>query len=111
MRFVSSLVYFIVLFVLVACVSTQKKNEFVLSDDSALRSVAATKLVIALKKKYPNTIFFIEDGSSENDRMIYLGFDEGTHTTRHSFLRVDDHGVVYENKDLTFDEIKWVVLK
>lgn len=99
------------LFILVGCASCLKKNAFVLSDDTALKVAIDTKYVINLTKKYPNTKIFIEEGNSKIDRYVYIGFDEGTHTTRYASLRVDAQGVVYKNSDPTLLTEKWVVLK
>ena len=66
-----------------------------------------TQYVIQLDKSYENVIVYVESEASD-ERQLYVGFDEGTHTTRHSLFRVDSNGKVYRNGDLELAEDKWI---
>ncbi len=95
---------------LLGCRTKPVEPAFTLSDTSALEAASSTKFVMDLVARYPNTILMIE-GKTATERSIYLGFDEGTHTTRHSALRVDRGGVVYRNLDETLAEDRWGILE
>ena len=92
---------------LAVCADTE---DFDLTESSALSRVTSTAYVNRLAEKYPNIHLHTE--RVEKDRIdIYLGFNEGTHTTRHSSLMVDKYGKVYRNTDETLATEKWEEIK
>ena len=90
--------------------SSASDISFVLNDDSAYSKVWNTKYVRNLASKYSNIHLRIEDRDSAY-REFYLGFDEGTHTTRYDTLKVDENGIVYRNEDRTQADEVWVVVE
>jgi len=86
------------------------ENLFVLSDDSAVMQAQRTQYVQDLILKYPNVLIWVEK-SDKISKQLYLGFDEGTHTTRYQTLKVDESGAVYRNKDRTQVNEVWILLK
>ena len=90
--------------------SVASEGSFVLSDNTALMQVQRTQYVQDLILKYPNVLMRVEE-SDAKFRILYLGFDEGTHTTRYQTLKVDKNGVVYRNEDITQVNEVWVPLK
>ena len=89
--------------------SLASDNSFVLDDDSAYSKAWNTQYVRDLASKYPNVYIRVE-GRDSMYRQLYLGFDEGTHTTRYDTLKVDKNGVVYRNEDRTQADEIWVVI-
>ena len=77
----------------------KKQSLFRLTDESAIAKVSQTSYVKALNKKYSNIIMYVDrDMRVEGYIYIYLGFDEKTHTTRNSMIRVDLEGKVESKK-------------
>ena len=48
------------------------------------------------------------DGTDGGYPVVYVGFDEGTHTTRVATLRVREHGVVERQEMREDGELIWV---
>lgn len=67
------------------------------------------KLYKDLKQKYNNLILMEED-QDDNFDYFYLGFDEGTYTTRHSFVRVRENSVEYTSIPPS-DESDWKTME
>ena len=74
--------------------------------NTALKRVWRTELARSLRRKHRNTIIYVE-GASADGVHVYLGFDEGTHTTRHSSLRVRPDGTLWRQFTRPDLEIDW----
>ena len=87
-----------------------KDSVFSLNEDSALKLVMDKKYYKSLKKKYPNTILYVED---KEDQFIYLylGFNEGTYNTRNAFVRVNNKGKVKYSNIAPGDEEDWELMQ
>ena len=86
-----------------------KKRPFILTEESALEKASQLSYVQSLTKKYPNVIIHIDEGVKSKEYIyIYLGFNEKTHTTRDSSIRVGLDGKVEINKP---SEDKWRQVK
>ena len=73
----------------------------------ALARVRQTDLAQALSREYPNAMMFVEASDAEGIH-VYLGFDEGTHTTRHSALLVRPDQTVWKEITRPDYELQWV---
>ena len=91
-------------------VSNNNKHKFILNEENAIDQVAETDYYKELTKKYPNVIIFVQDKDSHYFD-IYLGFDEGTHTTRKAFVRVSPKGTVQYSEMPPAIESDWVNMK
>jgi hypothetical protein len=69
-----------------------------------------TEHVQALSRQYTNVIMFVE-GDDEAGVHVYLGFDEGTHTTRHAALLVKADGSVWQQVTRPDYELDWEPVK
>jgi len=74
--------------------------------NTALKCVWRTELARSLRRKHRNTIIYVE-GASADGVHVYLGFDEGTHTTRHSSLRVRPDGTLWRQFTRPDLELDW----
>ena len=74
-------------------VSNNNTHNFILNEENAVEQVSKTNYYKDLSKEYPNVILFALDKNSQYIN-IYLGFNEGTHTTRKAFVRVSSAGTV-----------------
>lgn len=104
-------------------IATQYYNEYNCKDliqsntsklekiESPVAIVKSTSYFRDLKDRYENLILFVE--SKTDDYFgLYLGFDEGNgRRTRLDFLRVDQEGNVYRNKDYYTGNNNWLVVK
>ena len=82
------------------------RHEHVLTYDFAFNRVAQTQLVQGLSRQYTN-LMMMEDGIDADGVQVYLGFNEGTHTTRHSTLLVKKDGSVWEQFTRPDYELDW----
>jgi len=78
-----------------------------LTPDIALARVWQSDLFQALGRKYENAIIFVEASDAEGIH-VYLGFDEGTHTTRHSSLLVRRNLTVWKEITRPDYELDWI---
>jgi hypothetical protein len=76
----------------------------------ALARVQQTDLVRGLSDQYTNPIMFVER-RDEAGVHVYLGFDEGTHTTRRSTLLVQNNGTVWEQVTKPDYQLDWEPVK
>jgi hypothetical protein len=80
------------------------------SSNPALERVWETELARGLRRKHPNTIIYVE-GHEADGVHVYLGFNEGTHTTRHSSLCVRSDGTVWREFTRPDLELEWRPVK
>jgi len=80
------------------------------SSDAALGRVWKTEFARRLRRKYPNTVIYVE-GREADGVHVYLGFDEGTHTTRHSSLCVRSDGTVWREFTRPDLKLEWRPVK
>jgi hypothetical protein len=79
--------------------------------ESPVDIVKRTSYFSDLKDRYENLILFVE-GKTDSYVSLYLGFDEGNgRRTRLDFLRVDQKGNVYRNKDYYTGNDNWLVIE
>jgi len=89
--------------------NVQEEKYFEFTEKNAVKQVKNTGYFQRLKQTYKNLILFIEE-KSENYIYLYLGFDEGGHTTRHAFVRVDLLGAVEYTPTPPEDENSWKLM-
>jgi len=80
------------------------------ASNPALERVWETEFARGLRRKYPNTIIYVE-GDDADGVHVYLGFDEGPHTTRHSSLCVRGDGTVWREVTRPDLELEWRPVK
>jgi hypothetical protein len=88
-------------------VFSNNTHYFILNDENAVEQVTKTNYYIDLSKEYPNVILFVDDKRSHYI-YIYLGFNEGTHTTRKAFVRVSSDARVQYSEIPPAVESDWV---
>ena len=83
-----------------------------LSEDAAMQRLMASKYVARLQRTIPNRHLTCRvEGHQSGAVELYLGDDEGDHTTRVDFCRVTDDGRVWVNQDRTGGDDRWVVVE
>ena len=89
----------------------QSKTDKLENLESPVDIVKSTEYFSGLKDRYYNLILFVE-GETDDYVKLYLGFDEGNgRKTRLDFLRLDEEGNVYRNKDYYTGNDNWIVIK
>lgn len=85
---------------------------FRLTEDSALDRVMATRQVQSLREEIPSRRLMARvDDVRPEAIYVYVGDDEGDHTTRVGFYRVTPDGRVWRNRDETGLEERWEVVQ
>lgn len=85
---------------------------FTLTEDSAMIRVMSTKRVANLSRAIPNRrITCMVEHTTPDAVYLYLGDDEGDHTTRVGFYRVTRDGRVWMNRDETGLYERWAVIE
>ena len=88
------------------------RDAFRLTEDSAIERLMATKRVASLERAIPNRrMVCMVDDTRPDAVYLYLGYDEGDHTTRVGFYRVTSDGRVWVNQDETGLDDRWVVVE
>ncbi len=84
---------------------------FKLSENAAMQRLMASKYVARLQRAIPSRHLVCRvEGRQPDEVDLYLGDDEGDHTTRVAFCRVTRDGRVWVNKDETGAEDRWGVV-
>ena len=91
-------------------VSNNNPHNFILNEENAVEQVLKTNYYKDLSKEYSNIRMFVQDKNNQYI-YIYLGFNEGTHTTRKSFVRVSLDGTVQYSEIPPADESDWVNMR
>jgi hypothetical protein len=100
---------------LVSCTSTSQQSSppvpFKLSEESAVDRLMATQLVARLEKAIPHRhLICMVEGRTSDEIDLYLGDDEGDHTTRIGAYRVTGDGRVWAATLNTPGEYIWVAI-
>ena len=92
--------------------ASARSPHFELSENAATQRLMASKYVARLQRAIPNRHLVCRvEGRQPDEVDLYLGDDEGDHTTRVASCRVTGDGRVWVNKDETGAEDRWGVVE
>ncbi len=88
------------------------KPSFKLTEDTAMQRLMGSAYVAALVRAIPSRHLMCMVEITRPDSIdLYLGDDEGDHTTRVNFCRVSQDGRVWVNQDETGLDDRWAVVE
>ena len=88
------------------CVGCTTSRPIVSADvDRAVETSASFRYAQSIDR---SRVIWFSEGTDNNDPIIYIGFDMGTHTCRSATLRIREHGVVERQEMRDDGELVWI---
>jgi|SRR4051794_7832157 hypothetical protein len=98
----------IVVLIVVTCIAGCAHPDFALTEETAMDRLMRSEHARQLLREVPGRrLMCMVDEVRPGEIDLYLGDDEGTHTTRVDFCRVTADGRLWVNRDRTGLDERW----